>query len=375
MIIKNAKVFHETDGFIQKDMIVEGASFADQTTDLTTIDADQLYAIPGLIDIHLHGCLKADFATSDSTAISKMLEYEASNGVTALCATTMTLSEEMLTEAAHNIKSSQSDQGSSIVGINLEGPFFSDAKLGAQNPAYLHLPDFELFTRLQKASGNLIKLLDIAPELDGALELISQLKDDVRCSLAHTGADYETAVKAFENGAKHVTHLFNAMPPLTHRAPGVIGAALDQDSVTVELICDGIHIHPSVVRATFKMFGDDRIILISDSMMATGLTDGIYELGGLPVEVKDNVARLAKGGNIAGSVTNLMNCMKNAVKNMKIPLHSAVKCASVNPAKAIGVYDQYGSIETGKYADFVLLDQDLKIKKIFVHGNEITPWQ
>ena len=368
MIIKNAAVFHETDGFQQKDITIDGQFFANHSADSSVINATDLYAIPGLIDIHTHGCMKSDYAISDSASINHMLEYEASNGVTGICATTMTLSEQALTEACHQIKNSHTELGAAIVGINLEGPFVSPDKLGAQNPEFLAKPDYDMFCRLQKESGNIVKLIDLAPEIDGAMELIEKLSKDVRCSLAHTTADYDTAMKAFTCGARHLTHLYNAMPPFSHRAPGVIGAACDTESVTVELICDGIHVHPSVVRTTFKMFGDDRIILISDSMMATGLTDGIYELGGLPVEVKDNVATLVEGGNIAGSVTNLMNCMRIAVKDMKIPLHSAVKCASVNPAKAIGIYDQRGSIEQGKFADLVLLDQDLNIKYVVVRG-------
>lgn len=375
MIIKNAQVFHPQDGFIKRDITIDGDRFSSQSSDRSVIDASRYFAIPGLIDIHQHGCIRSDYATSTESEIVKMLEYQAANGVAAVCATTMTLSKEALTESVIHIKNSRSETGAAIVGINMEGPFFSPDKLGAQNPAYLHLPDFSFFEQLQESSGGLIKLLDIAPEMEGAMDVIEQASQTVRCSLAHTTANYDTAIQAFERGARHVTHLYNAMPPFSHRAPGVIGAACDTPSVTVELICDGIHVHPSAVRATFKMFGDDRIILISDSMMATGLTDGRYELGGLPVEVTGNVARLTEGGNIAGSVTNLINCMKHAVKAMNIPLHSAVKCACVNPAKAIGIYDQYGSIETGKYANLILLDQDLNIKKILIRGTEIAPWQ
>ena len=173
------------------------------------------------------------------------------------------------------------------------------------------------------------------------------------------------------NGAKHVTHLYNGMNDFYHRSPGVIGAACDNEDVTVELIVDGVHSHPSTVRTTFKMFGDDRIIMISDSMMACGLDDGQYTLGGLDVTVKGNVATLTKEGNIAGSVTNLMNCVRTAVKKMNIPLESAIKCAAVNPAKAIGIYDRFGSIEPGKIANLVLLDKNLEIKHIIKNGKII----
>jgi len=183
-------------------------------------------------------------------------------------------------------------------------------------------------------------------------------------SIAHTEADYDTAIGAFEKGASHVTHLYNAMNPYTHRAPGVVGAAADTRKVEVELICDGVHIHPAAVRTTFKIFGDDRIILISDSMMATGLEDGEYSLGGQAVKVVGNLATL-QDGTIAGSATNLMDCMRTAVLKMGIPMESAVKCASANPAKSVGIYDQYGSITPGKMASLVLLKkEDLAIKQV-----------
>ena len=185
---------------------------------------------------------------------------------------------------------------------------------------------------------------------------------------SHTTADYDTAMQAFEKGASHVTHLYNAMPPYTHRAPGVIGAACDTEKVMVEMIIDGVHSHPATVRTTFKMFGDDRIVMISDSMMACGLDDGQYTLGGQDVTVRGNLATLTEGGNIAGSVTNLMNCVRTAVKKMNIPLTSAVKCAAVNPAKAIGTFDQYGSLAVGKKADIVLLDENLDIKYVIKDG-------
>lgn len=228
-----------------------------------------------------------------------------------------------------------------------------------------------MFYRLQEKARGLIKLVDIAPEVDGAIDCIKKIKDDVRVSVAHTAATYDQAKEAFDNGAKHVTHLYNGMNAFHHRNPGVIGAACDNENVTVELIVDGVHSHPSTVRTTFKMFGDDRIIMISDSMMACGLDDGQYTLGGLDVTVKGNVATLTGEGNIAGSVTNLMNCVRTAVKKMEIPLESAIKCAAVNPVKAIGIYDRFGSIAPGKVANIVLLDKDLNIKSIIKDGNII----
>ena len=212
------------------------------------------------------------------------------------------------------------------------------------------------------------KLVDLAPEEEGAMEFIRAEKGKVVLSIAHTTADYETAKAAIEAGVTHMTHLYNAMNPINHRAPGPIIAAADDEYCEAELICDNVHIHPAIVRNTFKMFGEDRVIFISDTMEAAGLEDGMYELGGQPVIVKGNRATL-EDGTIAGSNTNLMKCMRTAVKQMGIPLEKAVKCAAVNPAKSIGIYDQYGSITPGKVANAVLLDQEtLEIKGVILKG-------
>lgn len=247
----------------------------------------------------------------------------------------------------------------------MEGPFISEAKKGAQNGAYLHAPDAAMFRRVQEKAGGLFKLCDLAPELPGSMETIDELAGEVRISIAHTTADYDIACEAFKHGARQVTHLYNAMPPFSHRAPGVIGAAFDNDNVAVELIADGVHVHPSVVRATFRLF-ENRVILISDSMMATGLDDGEYSLGGQAVTVRGNLATL-HDGTIAGSATNLMDCVRSAVK-MGVPLGQAIRSASTNPARAIGIEHDYGSLEPGKLANVLLLDEELNIHTILLRG-------
>ena len=229
-----------------------------------------------------------------------------------------------------------------------------------------------MFHRINVASGNSVRLCDIAPETDGAMEFIDKAKTETRISLAHTTADYDTCKEAFRRGAKHLTHLFNAMPAFTHRAPGPIGAAAENENVTPELICDGVHVYPAAVNMMYKVFGADRLIMISDSMRATGLPDGEYELGGQPVIVKGRLATL-HDGTIAGSATNLFDCMMTAVKEMNIPIADAILCASRNPAKAIGVYDTVGSITIGKQADFVIINKsDLSIKKVIVRGKYVN---
>ena len=362
-IIKNATIlnddfeFHRGDLKISDGVIVESElAVGLRPDDVEIIDGENFYAIPGLVDIHFHGCNGHDFCEGTHEAFRKIMDYENSAGVTTICPATMTLPEEKLISI---MKSAKNFQG--ISGIYLEGPFISKNKLGAQNPAYVAKPDTEMFERLQKASGNLIKIAAIAPEVDGAFEFIDSIKNSVRLSLAHTDCDYDTAVRAFNSGVAQATHLFNAMPGINHRNPGPITAAAENENVMAELICDGVHIHPAVVRNTLKIFGTDRVIFISDSMEATGMPDGNYELGGLKVIKKGNLATLEDGRTIAGSVTDLFNCVRTAVNKMKIPLETAIQCASLNPARAIGLGESVGSIKAGKKSDLILLDKDLNI--------------
>ena len=371
MIIKNGKVFKEQGEFVTGDVYIEDGLIAESGSG-DVIDATGLYVIPGLTDVHFHGCVGYDFCDGTEEAIQAMADYELSNGVTTICPASMTFSEEKLSGIFATAAAYKSDKGAQLVGINMEGPFISMEKKGAQNGEFIHRPDADMFLRLQDAAKGLVKLVDIAPEVDGAMDCIGKISGQVAVSIAHTTADFDTASAAFDAGARQVTHLYNAMPPFAHRAPGVIGAACDRDNVLVELITDGVHSHPCTVRTTFKMFGDDRIVMISDSMMATGLEDGSYSLGGQDVTVCGNKATLTKEGNIAGSVTNLMNCIRTAVLKMGIPLASAVKCAAVNPAKSIGVFGKYGSLTPGKVANVVLLDEGLEIRKVIKDGRVVV---
>ncbi len=383
MKIINGSVFLEDGKFDEADVICNDGLISDIGQDITSssdteiFDASDCYVIPGLCDIHLHGCMSFDACDGTKEALAAMAKYEASVGVTSILPTTMTYPEETLTTIAKAVadyrKYDNSTEGfATIHGINMEGPFISPEKKGAQNPKYIQSPDYDMFHRINVASGNSVRLCDIAPETDGAMEFIDKAKDETRISLAHTTADYDTCKEAFRRGAKHLTHLFNAMPAFTHRAPGPIGAAAENENVTPELICDGIHVYPAAVNMMYKVFGADRLIMISDSMRATGLPDGEYELGGQPVIVKGRRATL-HDGTIAGSATNLFDCMMTAVKEMNIPLADAILCASRNPAKAIGMYDTVGSITIGKQADFVIINKsDLSIKKVIVRGKYVN---
>lgn len=374
MFIKNVKKYTENCNFEDAEIYIEGELFAGSVTEDASepvIDGEGAYALPGLIDLHFHGCIGADFCDGSREALEKISAYEASVGVTTIAPATMTLPTTELEQILANAAEYQKNPapGADLVGINMEGPFISPAKKGAQDERNIIPCDVDICRRFLEASKGLVKFIGIAPEeSEDAVSFIREVKDEVHVSLAHTNADYDTALAAFQAGADHAVHLYNAMPPFTHRAPGVVGAAADCEHVWAELICDGVHIHPATVRATFKMLGDDRIVLISDSMRATGMPDGVYTLGGLDVQVKGNRATLVSDGALAGSVTNLMDCMRTAVKKMDISLESAVKCATINPARCLGIDKDYGSITAGKYADLVLLDQDLNIKQIIKKG-------
>lgn len=382
MIIRNVKVYTESKTFEDGAIMIRNGVFDQVLTgpdsagadDSEILDGEGCYAIPGLIDLHFHGCMGDDFCDGSKEAIARIAKYEASIGVTAIAPATMTLPadelEEILKVAAEYKK--EASEGADLIGINMEGPFISPAKKGAQDERNIVPCDTDMCHRFLDASEGLVKFVGIAPEeSEKSIDFIEKMKGKVNISLAHTDADYDTAKAAFDAGANHAVHLYNAMPAFTHRAPGVVGAVSDSEHVMAEIICDGVHIHPSVVRATFKMMGADRMILISDSMRATGMPDGRYTLGGLDVDVVGNRATLVSDGALAGSATNLMDCMRTAVKKMGIPLETAVACATMNPAKSLGVYDQYGSIKAGKKADVVLLDKELNLKMVIKDGKKI----
>lgn len=326
------------------------------------------YLIPGLIDIHTHGARGGDHCDASAEKMQEMAAFYAQNGVTSFLATTLTAAEETLAAAMRNIAQyKRPPNGARCVGINMEGPFFSYEKRGAQPAELLSNPDISMFRRLMEVSGNNIKLVCIAPELPGAMEFIREASQSCHVSLAHSTADYETAMRAFDNGATHATHLFNGMNSFLHRDPGIIGAALDSNAF-VELICDGNHLHPAIVRAIFKMF-PFRACLISDSLRCAGLPDGDYEFVGFPITVKNGKATTG-AGNLAGSTISLMQGVRRAVA-LGIPLAMAVTAASAHSAKAIGMEGKIGSLRPGAYADMVLLDSELSVQKVFIEGKAL----
>ena len=383
MIIKNVKVYQEDQTFKEGEICIRDGvcvGNADAQEGEEILDGEGCYAIPGMIDLHFHGCMGYDFCDGTKEAIREIARYEASIGVTAIAPATMTLPvpelEHILSVAAAYRKKTEAEKAAAcneadLVGVNMEGPFISKAKKGAQDERNIIPCDAEIFRRFQRAADGLVSFIGIAPEEPGAITFVHEVKDEVNVSLAHTNSDYAHAMAAFEAGANHAVHLYNAMPPFSHRAPGVVGAVSDSEQVMAELICDGVHVDPAVVRATFKMLGADRMILISDSMRAAGMPDGQYTLGGLDVKVRGNHATLVSDGALAGSVTTLPDCMRIAVKQMGIPLETAVACATANPARSLGIYEQYGSITPGKHGNVVLLDEELRLKGVMKDGKKI----
>ncbi len=365
MVIQNAKVFvgkSFVDAGIQFDRAITAVGKVDAPADL---DAAGGYVIPGLVDIHTHGAVGEDFSDGKSEGLQPLADYYAAHGVTSYLATTMTLKEEVLTPAMHAIRDFRPSGGAKCAGIHLEGPFLSYAKRGAQAAENLHKPDAALFHRLNEASGGQVKLVTVACEEEGALPFIQEVSRTCAVSLGHTTADYDTAMAGFQAGASHATHLYNGMPSFLHRAPGVIGAAFDAGA-SVELICDGLHIHPAVIRATYQLFGE-KLNLISDSLRCAGMPDGDYELGGQPIVVKGGKATLLDG-TLAGSSISMLDAVRNVVR-FGLPLEAAVYAATTAPALAAKL--NVGVIEAGRAADLLVLDKDLNLKAVFVDGRRL----
>lgn len=365
MIIKSGKVFQEDGSFLEQTLYVNAHRLVDKAEyqdDGEIIDAEGLLVLPGLVDIHSHGAAGEDFSDGNPEGLKKILRYERSCGITSYCPTSMTFPKERLRQIFASIKGAQTEEGAKVVGINMEGPFLDPAKKGAHVEKWIAAPDVAFVRELNQDVDGLVRLVTLAPNMDGAEEFIKEMHEEVCISLGHTAADYDCASRAMKLGAHHVTHLYNAMQPFGHRAPGLIGAAMDDPECMVELICDGYHIHPSAIRAAFRMFGPERVILISDSMRATGMENGTYELGGQEVTVQDRKAVL-KDGTLAGSATNLYGCMCKAVE-FGIPLEQAIMAATANPARSIGIFDRVGSIRIGKQADLLLVSENLELKRV-----------
>ena len=372
MILKNAEVFNGDFEKIRADVKIDGEKISKigNFSSEDGLDLTGLVVMPGLIDMHIHGCGGADTGDATPEALETMSQTLVKNGVTSFCPASMTLSFEELTKIFANIDAMKDKVGGAYIhGANMEGPYIAMSKKGAQNPLYVRNPDKEEFKKLYEGCNGAIRVVDIAPECDGGDEFIKEIQPICPVSIAHTDAGYDEAVHAIELGVRHITHLFNAQSGLHHRKPGVVGVAFDvgrANGVRAELICDGFHIHPATLRIAFREMGEDGTVIISDSMKAAGCPDGDYDLGGQPVYVRDGKALLADG-TIAASTSNVYKELKNVI-SFGIPEKQAVKSATINPAKAIRVDDKTGSIEEGKLADILVVDKDYNIKLVIVKG-------
>ena len=376
MFYTNARIFTSDFQFHTGAFEVKDGIFGEILAENVPADAIDLQGatvIPGLIDVHSHGNSGADFSDGDYEGLKAMAAYFAKCGVTSFAPASMTLPYDVLEKAfatARQLVDEKIEGLSVLRGIQMEGPYFSYKKRGAQNADYLKEPDFEGFKALYEGCGGLVTIVDIAPELPGAAEFVAKAKDLCTVSIAHTDSDYDHAKAAVDAGVTHLTHLYNAMPGIHHRNPGVIPAAVENPNVQAELICDGYHIHPASVRLAFTMF-KDRMVLVSDSGRCAGQAEGYqFDLGGQMAELRNGVAKLVGTETIACSAANLWQCLQNVI-SWNVPEAEAVRAATYNPAKAIGAHNVVGSIETGKVADFIITNADYSEKRVFLAGKEI----
>ena len=377
MFYKNARIFGGDFRFHSGAFEVTDGKFGEicpENVPEDAIDLQGATVIPGLVEVHSHGAAGYDFSDGDYEGLKAMAAYYASVGVTSFAPASMTLPYDVLEKAFTNARRLAQEQPADhavLRGIQMEGPYFSYKKRGAQNADYLKEPDFEGFAKLQEACGGMVRIVDVAPELPGAVEFTEKASKLCAVSVAHTDANYDQAKAVFDAGATHLTHLYNAMPPIHHRTPGVIPAAAENQNVRAEIICDGHHIHPASVRLAFAMF-PGRMVLVSDSGRCAGREEGYqFDLGGQMAEIRGGVAKLVGTDTIACSASNLWQCLQN-VLSWCIPEADAVRAATYNPACAIGAQAAVGTIETGKQADFLVCAPDYSACRVFLAGKEIV---
>lgn len=337
----------------------------------TLVDGTGMWVVPGFIDIHTHGADGVDVNAATGEDFEKICRFQARQGTTSWLASVLTDTKEQTLWCIeqYNRWKQGEKKGAHLIGIHLEGPFLSTEYKGAMPEHLLQKPNTDLVREYQKAAGGDIRYLTIAPELEGAISFISQMKElGIVVSIGHSAASYETAMEAIKAGAASSTHTGNAMKLLHQRFPAIWGAALESDTLYCEMICDGLHLHPGVIRLTIKAKGLDKVVAVTDSIMAAGLPDGNYKLGVNDVVVKDGDARLAGKENRAGSTLTTGKALKNLLSFTGKSLEEILPLLTENPARLLGVYDRIGSIEEGKDADLVLLDQKLEVCETMVKG-------
>ena len=374
--IKNGKIILENEIVLGKavlfnDKIVGIVDENEIPADAQIVDAEGGYVSPGFIELHIHGYLSKDVCDASEESIRIISKGLLENGVTGYLPTTMTVDMKVIKGAIAACRALMAESrtaefdGSAILGVHAEGPFISESKKGAQDPKYILKPDADFV----KENADVIRVITLAPEEDDAdFSAIKRIttETDVVVSMGHTSADYETAMNGVKAGVRHATHLFNAMTPLTHRGPGVVGAALNADEVSCELIVDTHHVNAALFDTVYKLKGR-KLCIITDCLPAGGLPEGEYTLGGAKIIYKNDLCRL-EDGTIAGSVLHLNKGVWNVYTNSKIPLNECVNCASLNPATTLGIQDKKGSIAVGKDADIVILDNEFNVRKTIIGG-------
>ncbi|MBO3065963.1 N-acetylglucosamine-6-phosphate deacetylase [Staphylococcus shinii] len=368
-VIANGRIYTENETIAQGYIIIDNGKIAQIGTgeyqgELTTIDLKGQHVLPGFIDIHMHGGYGEDAMDASFEGLKHLSESLLSEGTTSFLATTMTQSDENIIKALKNIVNYQGQQdnlnAASIVGIHLEGPFISEHKVGAQNPAYVQRPSVAKIQQFQEIANDQIKVMTFAPEVEGARETLAALHNQINFSIGHTVATFDEVNEAVAHGAKHVTHLYNAGTAFEHRNPGLSGAAWVNDKLSTESIVDGIHSHPASIKIAYKQKGNKRFFLITDAMRAKGMPDGEYDLGGQNVTVKGSEARLASGA-LAGSILKMNEGLKNLIKFTGASLDDLWRVTSLNQAIALNIEDNKGSIAVGKDADIVVVDDDMHV--------------
>lgn len=364
-VIKSKNIFTE-EGIVDGYIVINNKKIEAIQTGLysgedSVYDYHEAYIMPGFIDIHIHGGYGEDAMDASFEGLKHLSKSLLSEGTTSFLPTTMTQSNENITQALQNIKNVHDDEyeGAEILGVHLEGPFISEEKIGAQNPKYVQQPNVEQLKTFQEQSGDLIKIITFAPEKEGAKEMIESFPEII-FSIGHSAATYEQAEQAVQNGARHITHLYNGSSGFQHREPGVVGMALTNDDIHTELIVDGLHAHPASVKLAITAKGNEKFYLITDAMRAKGKPDGVYDLGGQAVTVKDGEARISSGA-LAGSVLKMNYGLKHLVEYSGKDLNELWRVTSLNQAIALKIDDSKGSIKEGKDADIVILDENFEV--------------
>lgn len=364
-VIKSKNIFTEEgiiDGYIIiNNNKIENVQSGSYSGGDSVYDYQNAYILPGFIDIHIHGGYGEDAMDASFEGLKHLSKSLLSEGTTSFLPTTMTQSNENIIQALQNIKNVHNDEyeGAEILGVHLEGPFISEEKIGAQNPKYVQQPNVEQLKTFQEQSGDLIKIITFAPEKKGAKEMIESFPEII-FSIGHSAATYEQAEQAVANGARHITHLYNGSSGFQHREPGVVGMALTNDNIHTELIVDGLHAHPASVKLAITAKGNEKFYLVTDAMRAKGKPDGVYDLGGQAVTVKDGEARISSGA-LAGSVLKMNHGLKQLLEYSGKDLSELWRVTSLNQAIALKIDDSKGSIKEGKDADIVILDENFEV--------------